>query len=80
MDKDEAIVELIKVFTGTLSGEVDVFALADLAKNGVDGIHNYMFNRKLKMVLGELQRKGTVERKVGKILAKSNYGPEYWYT
>jgi hypothetical protein len=80
MDKDEAIVELIKVFTGALSGEIDVFALADLAKNGVDSIHNYMFNRKLKMVLGELQRKGTVERKVGKILAKSNYGPEYGYT
>lgn len=80
MDKDEAIVELIKAFTGTLSGEVDVFALADLAKNGVDSIHNYMFNRKLKMVLGELKKKGTVDRKVGEILAKSNYGPEYGYT
>lgn len=80
MKKEDAIEKLVKMFVGLLSGENGALEIAAFTKESVGSIREHMFNRKLNIVMNELQCNGTIGRKVGKILAESNYGEEYGYT
>ena len=80
MNKEEAAKGLIVAFKNALLGETDFFELAGFTQESICSIREYMFIRKLKIVVNELISNDTVGRKIGEILARSNYGEEYGYT
>lgn len=79
MNKETRWKEIVLIFKNMLLGNADVSDILDSSIKEIDSIRNYMFNRKLQVVMNELKANGTIQRKVGNLLAKSNYGEEYGY-
>lgn len=80
MDKYKEIAEVIQLFHETLTGnEVSATQLLLKAKEIASCIRDVMFYRKVSVLLNELENKKTDKRKIGELLAQSNYNEEYGF-
>lgn len=78
--KDMSIADKCEMICGFLSGDfTNVLKLVETCIDTAKSIPDYLFYRNLRAVILELENKETAKRKVGKKLAKSEYGAKYGY-
>lgn len=77
MDKQEWTLEIADIFINFLEGSKNPIQLISAAKEGIYDIKNLVFVRNLEAFVKGVEENGTNARKIGKMLAKSDYGAEY---
>ena len=79
MDRKEWGMEISDIFINFLEGSKNPVQLIKLIGQADGDIRNFLFARNLKAFVNGVSKNGTEARKIGKMLAESDYGQEYGY-
>ncbi|WP_270210149.1 hypothetical protein [Dorea amylophila] len=79
MNKQEWTLEIADTFINFLEGSKNPVQLMQIAKEGIYDIKNMLFVHNLEAFVKGVEENGTNARKIGEMLAKSDYGAEYGY-
>lgn len=79
MSPQDWVLEITDNFINVLEGSKNPIQLINTAKEGIGDIRNFLFVHNLEAVINGIQKNETITRKIGKKLAKSDYGEEYGY-
>jgi hypothetical protein len=79
MDKQEWTLEIADGFINVLEGSKNPVQLIRDVKEGIGDLRDMLFAKNLEAVMNGIEENGTCARKIGRTLAKSDYGEEYGF-